>query len=50
MLMIKTPSNPYTTSPLVMTSPRRLILASAIKNMKNAIKMVLITRWGLTDR
>jgi hypothetical protein len=53
------PRNHYTTAPLVitrdtrMTSPRRLIHASAIKNTsknrKNAIKIVLITRWGLTN-
>jgi hypothetical protein len=37
-----------------MTSPRRLIPASAIKNTsknkKNIIKSVLITMWGLTNR
>jgi hypothetical protein len=51
--------NHYTTAALIITcdtrvtSSRRLIPASAIKNksknIKNTIKIALITRWGLTN-
>jgi hypothetical protein len=54
------PRDHYTTAPSVITcdtrvtSPRRLIPTSAIKNTsknrKNTIKTALITRWGITNR
>jgi hypothetical protein len=65
MLMIQgsertDPRNHYTAATLVITrdtrvtTPRRLIPASPInqeykQERKNAIKTVLITRWGLTN-
>jgi hypothetical protein len=53
------PCNHYTTAPLVitrviwMTSPRRLIPATAIKNTsknRRCNQTNLVTRWGLTNR